>query len=70
MVYSPPDRAMTSANYTINEWLDADFDRHHPIKRDRAAAAGRITARIVYCNVPGAIVRLNVLVEHRLPAPS
>ena len=39
---------IASANYTINEWLDAEFDRHHPIKRDRPSAAGRLSARVVY----------------------
>lgn len=33
---------IASANYTINEWLDAEFDRHHPIKRHRPSAAGRV----------------------------
>ena len=35
---------IVSANYTINEWLDAPSDRHHPVKRHRPSAAGRITA--------------------------
>jgi decaprenyl-phosphate phosphoribosyltransferase len=26
---------IVSANYTINEWLDAESDRHHPAKRHR-----------------------------------
>jgi 4-hydroxybenzoate polyprenyltransferase len=39
---------IASANYTINEWLDAPFDRHHPVKRLRPSAAGRIDPRLVY----------------------
>jgi decaprenyl-phosphate phosphoribosyltransferase len=39
---------ITSANYTINEWLDAPFDRHHPVKRHRPSAAGRISGRLVW----------------------
>jgi 4-hydroxybenzoate polyprenyltransferase len=39
---------IASANYTINEWLDAPFDRHHPVKCQRPSAAGRIDARLVY----------------------
>jgi len=39
---------IASANYTINEWLDAAFDRHHPIKRLRPSAAGRVSAVAVY----------------------
>jgi 4-hydroxybenzoate polyprenyltransferase len=39
---------IVSANYTINEWLDADSDRHHPEKRHRPSAAGRVTASLAY----------------------
>jgi len=39
---------IASANYTLNEWLDAETDRHHPVKRHRPSAAGRLTAAIVY----------------------
>jgi UbiA prenyltransferase family len=39
---------IASANYTINEWLDAESDRHHPEKRHRPSAAGRITASLAY----------------------
>jgi decaprenyl-phosphate phosphoribosyltransferase len=38
---------MASANYTINEYLDAPFDRHHPLKRSRPGAEGRLDGRIV-----------------------
>lgn len=37
-----------SANYTINEWLDAEFDRFHPTKRNRPSARGLVSARGVY----------------------
>lgn len=36
-----------SANYTINEYLDAPFDRHHPLKRSRPGAEGRLDGRLV-----------------------
>lgn len=26
---------ISSANYVINEWLDADYDRYHPVKKNR-----------------------------------
>lgn len=39
---------VASANYVINEWLDAEYDRHHPLKRDRPAAAGRLSPAVVY----------------------
>lgn len=37
-----------SANYTINEWLDADFDRFHPTKRARPSVMGQVHAAGVY----------------------
>jgi len=38
---------LASANYVINEWLDAASDAHHPIKRERPAVAGRLKGRYV-----------------------
>lgn len=38
---------IASANYTINEYLDAPFDRHHPLKRVRPGAEGRLDVRLV-----------------------
>jgi 4-hydroxybenzoate polyprenyltransferase len=38
---------IASANYTINEWLDADFDRHHPVKRQRPSALGHVSMGLV-----------------------
>jgi len=38
---------IASANYVINEWLDAEFDRHHPLKKHRPSAAGKIKAKYV-----------------------
>lgn len=34
---------IASANYGINEILDADTDKHHPRKKNRAVASGRIS---------------------------
>ena len=39
---------IASANYTINEWLDREFDRHHPIKHARPSASGYLSAGPVY----------------------
>jgi 4-hydroxybenzoate polyprenyltransferase len=36
-----------SANYVINEYLDAEFDRHHPTKKRRPCVSGRVTLRDV-----------------------
>jgi decaprenyl-phosphate phosphoribosyltransferase len=38
---------IASANYTINEWLDASFDRFHPLKRHRPSAVGNTLASLV-----------------------
>ena len=38
---------IASANYTINEFLDAEYDRHHPVKKDRSSAKGLVKARSV-----------------------
>ena len=39
---------IASANYVINEWLDAEDDRNHPEKLSRPSAAGLVQARYVY----------------------
>ena len=37
-----------SANYVINEWLDAEFDKYHPVKKNRSAVTEGLSAKIVY----------------------
>ena len=39
---------IASANYVINEWLDAAYDRFHPIKRNRPSVVERLDPWIVY----------------------
>ncbi len=39
---------VSSANYALNEWLDAPFDRHHPLKQMRPSAQGFLQRRWVY----------------------
>ncbi len=39
---------LASANYTINEWLDARFDSHHPVKKHRPTVQGQVRAPFVY----------------------
>lgn len=39
--------AIASANYVLNEWLDAQFDQHHPLKRNRPAVRLRLSGRLV-----------------------
>jgi decaprenyl-phosphate phosphoribosyltransferase len=38
----------SSANYVINEWLDAEFDKYHPVKKNRPAVIGNLNCVIVY----------------------
>ena len=39
---------VASANYVINEWLDAKFDRFHPIKKNRPVVQADLKAKFVY----------------------
>jgi decaprenyl-phosphate phosphoribosyltransferase len=38
---------LASANYTINEFLDAQYDRFHPVKSARSGARGLLDGRLV-----------------------
>ena len=38
---------LSSANYTINEFLDRKFDSYHPIKKDRPGAKGKLKGGLV-----------------------
>lgn len=40
--------AIASANYVINEWLDREFDAHHPSKSKRTAVNTALSPKIVY----------------------
>lgn len=39
---------VASSNYVINEWLDADFDRYHPTKKERTAVTTKLRGEFVY----------------------
>ena len=39
---------VASANYVINEWLDAKFDRFHPVKKNRPVVVADLKATYVY----------------------
>lgn len=39
---------IASANYVLNEWLDAAFDRFHPVKKNRPSVVGNLNPRLVY----------------------
>jgi len=36
-----------SANYGINELIDSEFDRHHPVKRHRPVPSGKVSKRLI-----------------------
>ncbi|MET1045579.1 MAG: UbiA family prenyltransferase [Hyphomicrobium sp.] len=38
---------IASANYVINEWLDREFDRHHPDKSKRSAVQTVMSGRMI-----------------------
>lgn len=39
---------VASANYVINEYLDADFDKYHPIKKQRTSVVRVVNPVIIY----------------------
>lgn len=39
---------VASSNYTINEVLDAPYDRTHPVKRQRPVPAGQVSVPLAY----------------------
>ena len=39
---------IASSNYVINEWLDAEFDKFHPVKKNRPAITVGLKAKYVY----------------------
>ena len=39
---------IASSNYTINEVIDAPFDRHHPSKRSRPVPSGQVNIPLAY----------------------
>jgi len=39
---------VASSNYVINEVLDAETDKHHPVKKNRPSARGIINTKIAY----------------------
>lgn len=51
-----PACLIASANYILNEILDAPFDRLHPTKKDRPIPAGRVSIPILWWMKAGCIV--------------
>lgn len=49
--------AIASANYVINEWLDAKFDKFHPVKKNRSVVSGNLkTSWIIFEYIVFALV--------------
>ncbi|MBA3967121.1 MAG: UbiA family prenyltransferase [Nitrospirales bacterium] len=36
---------IASSNYVVNEFLDAPYDRLHPVKKDRPVPSGKVKSR-------------------------
>lgn len=51
-----PACLIASANYILNEILDAPFDKLHPTKKDRPIPAGRVSIAILWWMKAGCIV--------------
>ncbi|NNJ55245.1 MAG: UbiA family prenyltransferase, partial [Bacteroidia bacterium] len=59
---------IASANYVINEWLDAEFDQFHPVKKNRPSVTQGLKAKWVYFEyVLLAIVGLSIAYTISLP---
>lgn len=39
---------IASSNYVINEWLDAEFDKYHPVKKNRPSLVANLNPVIIY----------------------
>ncbi|MBO3272713.1 UbiA prenyltransferase family protein [Hymenobacter defluvii] len=44
---------IASANYVINEYLDAEFDKFHPLKKKRTSVVRVVSAKLVYLEWAG-----------------
>lgn len=59
---------IASANYVINEWLDAEFDKYHPTKKNRSVVSEDVDGRIVWA-MWGALTLLGVGVASLVNRP-
>jgi 4-hydroxybenzoate polyprenyltransferase len=57
--------ALSSANYTINEWLDAPFDAMHPTKRVRPAVQTAMSPTLVFAQYI-LLTSIGMLIAHTL----
>lgn len=47
---------VASANYVINEWLDAGFDKYHPVKKNRPSVVGDLKPFFIYSEYTGLVI--------------
>lgn len=59
---------IASANYVINEWLDAGSDRFHPTKKYRPAVTGQMNVQIVILEYL-LLAALGLLLSSRIGTP-
>ncbi len=60
---------VASVNYTINEIIDAPFDRFHPVKKLRAVPSGRVKVSILYAIMVLFLFMAAVITYFLLPRP-
>lgn len=59
---------ISSAGYILNDWLDVERDRHHPLKRARPLASGAIRPRSAL--ILGGALATTALISSLLISPS
>lgn len=59
---------LSSANYVINEWLDAAFDRFHPVKKHRPLVTQGTKTQFILMEY-AALVLLGILLASRVNLP-
>lgn len=59
---------IASANYVINEWLDAEFDRYHPVKKHRSIVEEGADKRVVYI-IYGCLSVAGIGIACMIPGP-
>src|SRR4051794_13885529 len=59
---------IASSNYTLNELIDAPFDRHHPTKRQRPVPSGQVHVRLGYAQW-AALMLEGVAVARQISVP-